>query len=328
MCKGLDIGTGNIVASSIGEDEKSFEYRVFRNLFVLVDKSPFVRSMLNKISATYVEFDNQIYALGQQALELANVFNSEPKRPMSQGVLNPAELKALPVIQAIVGEVLGLPGKRNQRVVYSIPGDPVDQKFNVVYHSNVFNKMLLDRGYLPVPLNEGLAVIYSELLEDNLSGFGVSFGAGMCNVCCAQLSVPAFSFSVARSGDYIDENVGRSLGISNVKAMFAKEGLVDLRRPTNSTEEAIVYYYKHLLEYVSKHMKEALLKLPRLPEFQKPPKVAVAGGTALPAGFIELFEEALKAQNFPIKLGNVVKAEDPLKAIAKGCLFAALGQDS
>ena len=135
------------------------------------------------------------------------------------------------------------------------------------------------------------------------------------------------NFSVARSGDYIDENVATSLGISTVKAMVAKEEIKDLRKPKDQTEEAISYYYKHMLEYVAKQIKEALLALPKLPEFQRPPKVVVAGGTSLPGGFIELFEEALKAQDLPIKLGKVIRAEDPMKAIAKGCLFAALSNE-
>jgi hypothetical protein len=321
---GLDLGTGNIVAARVGADGESFEYKAFRNIFVPVEKSPFVKSMLKKVGAPYVELEGEISALGQQALELASAFNSEPKRPMSQGVLNPHEIKALPIIQAIIKESLGAPATKKEKVVYSVPGDPVDQEFNAVYHSNVFNKILTDMGYTPVPLNEGLSVIYSELLEDNLSGFGVSWGAGMCNVCCAQLSVEAFNFSVARSGDYIDKNVSTSLGISTVKAMLAKEGIIDLRKPKDQTEEAISYYYKAMLEYVAKQIKDKLLGMAKLPDFQKPPKIAVAGGTSLPGGFIELFEEALKAQNLPIKIGKVVRAEDPLKAIAKGCLFAAL----
>lgn len=327
MSKGLDIGTGNIVSATLGSDGETFEYKTFRNLFVPIEKSPFVKTMLKRVGAPYVEYENQIFSLGQQALEMAGVFNSEPKRPMANGVLNPKEIKALPIIQAIIGEVLGSPNKKGQKVVYSVPGDPVDQKFNSIYHAGVFNKILSDKGYTPIPLNEGLAVIYGELLEDNLSGFGISWGAGMCNVCCAQLSIPAFNFSVARSGDYIDENVATSLGVSTVKALLAKEEMKDLRKPQNPIEEAIAYYYKHTLEYVAKNIKEALISLPQLPEFQKPPKVVVAGGTSLPGGFIELFDEALKAQNLPIKLGKVVRAEDPLKAIAKGALFAALGAE-
>jgi hypothetical protein len=189
---GLDVGTGNFVAAKVEADGETFSYKDFRNLFVPIEKSPFVKPMLKKVNAPFVELNNQIFALGKEALEFASVFSSESKRPMAQGVLNPQEQNALPIVKAILKETLGVAEVKGDRVVYSVPGDPVDQKFNAVYHSGVFSKILSEMGYTPVPLNEGLAVIYSELLDENLTGIGVSWGAGMCNVCCAQMSIEAF----------------------------------------------------------------------------------------------------------------------------------------
>lgn len=325
MAKGLDLGTGNIVGAYLEGD--AFKYRSFRNIFVPVEKTPMVKGMLKKLGAPWVEMEGHIYALGQQALDLAAAFNSAPRRPMAQGVINPSEHQALPILKAIIGEALGKPDKKGESVFFSVPGDPVDQKFNAVYHEGVFKKLLIDLGYTPYALNEGNSVVYSELLDDNLSGFGVSFGAGMCNVCCSVVSIEAFKFSVACSGDYIDTNVAAAKGISNVKALMAKEAIEDLREPKNEVEEAIVFYYQHMLDYVAKHIKKALLDLPQLPDFKTPPKVVVAGGTSMPKGFIELFDAALKAQELPITIGQVVKAEDPLKAIAKGCLFAGINAE-
>jgi actin-like ATPase involved in cell morphogenesis len=326
VAKGLDLGTGNIVGAYL-EGEDTFKYRSFRNIFVPIEKTPMVKGMLKKLGAPWVEMDGHIYALGQQALDLAAAFNSAPRRPMAKGVINPGETQALPILRAIIKEALGEPSKKGESVFYSVPGDPVDQKFNAVYHEGVFKKLLGELGYTPHPINEGNSVIYSELLDDNLSGFGVSFGAGMCNVCCSVVSIEAFKFSVACSGDYIDSNVATAKGISDVKALMAKEAIEDLRKPKNEVEEAIAFYYQHMLDYVAKHIKQALLNLPKLPDFPKPPKVVVAGGTSLPKGFLEVFEAALKAQELPIQLGKVVRAEDPLKAIAKGCLFAAINAE-
>ena len=66
-------------------------------------------------------------------------------------------------------------------------------------------------GYKPKPLYEGLAVIFSELADENFTGIGISFGAGMVNICLACMSVPVFSFSVTKAGDWIDQQVAKAL---------------------------------------------------------------------------------------------------------------------
>ena len=61
-------------------------------------------------------------------------------------------------------------------------------------------------GYQVKSINEGLAVIYSELESTNYTGIGISCGGGLCNVCVAYLSVPVMSFSIPKAGDYIDNS--------------------------------------------------------------------------------------------------------------------------
>jgi len=53
-------------------------------------------------------------------------------------------------------------------------------------------------GYGAKSINEGLAVVFSELEKENFSGIGISFGGGLTNVSLAYLSVPAFSFAIGK----------------------------------------------------------------------------------------------------------------------------------
>ena len=50
----------------------------------------------------------------------------------------------------------------------------------------------------------------------------------------------------------------------------------------------------------------------------------LAGGTAKPKGFKDLFERALKDTSLPIEISGVRMAKDPLSATARGALIAAL----
>ena len=325
MVASLDIGTGGLCSARMENDE--IKFRRIRNVFVELDLNPVTKMMLKKNDVPTVQGSNgKTLAVGDKALELASAFNVMPKRPMKKGVIDPSEISALPVLKAIIKELLGDPQEAGERVVFSVPANPVDQQFDAIYHEGVFTKLLGELGYTGVPINEGLTVIYSELLDENLTGIGVSLGAGMANVCCAVMGAPLFSFSVAASGDYIDNSVATALGISPVKVMRAKE-VMDLMNPQDQTEEAIGHYTKALHGYVIDNIVKAYDALAKKPEFEGTLKVAVAGGTSMPKGFMELFEQQIKARGGFLAEAQVVHAGDPLTAIANGALFSGLTEE-
>ena len=51
--------------------------------------------------------------------------------------------------------------------------------------------------------------------------------------------------------------------------------------------------------------------------------VVIAGGTSSPYGFATMFKETLQQADLPIKIGEVIKPNDPLFSVARGCLLAA-----
>lgn len=325
MAKGLDIGTGGIVGAVLNGETTS--YTRIRNMFLELKPNPIIKGMLKKSGIPNVEMGGMIYALGEKAMEIASAFTLTPRRPMAKGVINPQEVEAAPILKAIIGEALGTPAVENEVCFFSVPADPVDAEFNAIYHRNVFEKMLRELGYTPKPINEGLTVIYGELLDHSLTGVGLSFGAGMCNVCCAMYGEPIFSFSVASSGDYIDQNVSTARAITPLKALKIKE-LTDLKNPKDADEEAVVYYYRHLINYVLDQISVAYGHLQNKPEFENIPPIAIAGGTAMLKGFKELFNEILATKDIAfLKDAEIILSEEPLYSIAKGSMFAAISAE-
>ena len=325
MATGLDIGTGTLQSAHYTGDEQ-IRFQGMRNMFCEAAKTPMVLSMLKKSGAPYVEMDGKLLILGDQALQLAASFAKEVRRPMAAGVINAGEIQALPIIREMIRTLTS--HQQNGVVCYSVPADPVDASFNAVYHEGVFNKLLQDLGYTPVKLNEGMAAIYGGLLEHNLSGFGFSFGAGMCNVACSVMGQEVFSFSVARSGDYIDENVAKALGISRVKAMRLKEAVEDINAPTTQEEQAVLFYYQNMISYVLSHVADRINGLKVLPDFEEPPAVIITGGTSSIPGFGQLFEKALRQLELPLKFGQIVIPEiSPLHVVAQGCLANAVSYE-
>ena len=149
-------------------------------------------------------------------------------------------------------------------------------------------------------------------------------GAGMINIGLCYRGLEVFSFSVARAGDWVDQQVAKSRGIAESDAASEKEsdGL-DLLAPKDDVQEAITIFYKAMLEYSIGHIAAAMERHRRDIKIKEPLNFVVAGGTTMPKGFLRLLAEALKEHPLPIPVGKVWQAKNPVLAVCRGCLKAA-----
>ena len=321
--RGLDVGTANL-ASAVQDKEGNVTIKIQRNAFIDIDADDYTRNMLTKLNVQYVAINGKMVVVGDPAFELANILNRETRRPMKGGVISPNENEAMPIEKLLLETLLGSPNGQDERCYFSVPADPIDADFNVVYHKGVFGGLLKKLGYEPKPLLEGHAVVFSELAEDDFTGIGISCGGGMFNVCVSYKSIPALAFSTARGGDWIDRNVATVLGIKASRATAIKEKGVNLNSPRNREEEAIEIYYRNLISYTLEAIKTRFESSAGMPSFPEPIEIVCAGGTSMIGGFIEVFQDEFQAIKFPIDVKNIRRAEDPLFSVAKGCLVAAL----
>ena len=245
---------------------------------------------------------------------------------MKAGMISPDESDALPIEKMLLETLLGSPNQQGEHCYFSVPAEPIAADMNVVYHQGVFGGLLKGMGYDPKPLVEGHAVVFSELAEDDFTGIGISCGGGMFNVCVAYKSIPALSFSTTRGGDWIDRNVASVLGISSSRACGLKEKGVDLASPQGREEEAVEIYYRNLISYTLKNIKERFESSSSMPSFPEPVSIVCAGGTSMIGGFIEVFQQEFEKIQFPIEVKEIRLAEDPLYSVSKGCLVAALSE--
>ena len=320
--KGLDIGTANL-AAAVQNDEGGITVHVERNAFLDINSDVYSKNMLTKLKVPYVVHNGKLVVIGEAAFELANVFGKETRRPMSDGQNSPNEADALPMIKLIISKVLGEPRQKGENCYFSVPAESLDVDNNVVYHQGLFEGMLSKIGYNAKAINEGHAVVFAELAEQDFTGIGLSFGGGMANACIAYKSIPCLAFSVARGGDWIDKNVAQVLGIKKSKATFIKERGVDIRDPKTREEEAVSIYYRNLINYVLQNIKHRFERGQNMPSFTEPVDIACAGGTSLVGGFIEVFRDEFAKIDFPLPVARIFRSEEALTAVAKGCLVAA-----
>ena len=291
-----------------------------------LESSDLTKTMLDISKVLYIETENGISLLGEDAFKFATIFEKEARRPMTQGIISPKEKEAIPIMKLIVERVLGLPDNRNEILYISTPADPIDTDMNVLYHKKTMEALTKGLKYDTHIIDEGLAVIYSELSDYNFTGIGISVGAGLTNVTLAYLATPLMSFSIARGGDWIDTQVANATGMPKEHITATKEKISKLSKEVKmgSIEGALTVYYDALITYVIKNLDRKLSDI-------TPPKVAfpvaIAGGSAQPEGFFEMFEKKLKESKLRVELSKIKHVKDPILSVARGCLIAARTQE-
>ena len=219
---GLDLGTMNIVSARQTGDGKSVETKRIRDAFL--DLDPEVKKTLKLSKVDYVEKDGNLIVLGDAALNMANLFKQEVRRPLSRGVISAGELDAQQILSLLISNVVGEPVTSKEHCFYSVPAVPVDnENQDIVYHQEVFRKILTELEYSPHPMNEAMAIIYSQCSQENFSGLAVSFGSGMGNVALAYQTVKGMDFSVARGGDWVDTHAAKATGSTASRMCAIKE---------------------------------------------------------------------------------------------------------
>ena len=331
MAKGLDCGTSFYIAATEDKIKKQ------RNAFLTVDgEVKQVKLMLKRQRIPFVEKAGKIHIVGQHAFNYAQIFSTaELKRPMKSGLLNPTEKDALPVLNAIIGELLG-DAKEGETCVYCVPSKPIDVQREVSYHEDVLRTIIEQYGYSVKKIEEAVAIGYEGLVDTQLTGVAISMGAGMCNIAVMYQGMTALSFSVSRGGDWVDENVSVDTGVSKAKVTNIKESSDTLDLSTanyqniydEDTDEANVLiairsYYGALVNYLLTNLKVQFEGVENVPNFPNAVPIVIGGGTSLVKGFLDVFNEQFDQNEFPIPISEIIHIEDAHTAVARGCLSEA-----
>ena len=327
---GLDIGTMNLVsARQVGDGDKIETKRV-RDAFI--DLDPEVKRTLRLSKVDYVEMGGNLIVIGDSALNMANLFKRDVRRPLSRGVVSAGELDAQQILSLLVKHVLGDPVTPGEHCFYSVPAAPVDDTTqDIVYHTEIFRKIVSEYGYSAHPMNEAMAIIYSQCAQDNFSGLAVSYGAGMVNIAMAYQTVKGLDFSCAKSGDWVDACAAKATGTTASRICSIKERGVNLALPATREEEALALYIRALIKYSLENIAVQFKKIQSTLDLPEAIPFVISGGTSKAEGFLDVFKEefeAIKKKGFPIKISEIRAAKDPMTAVAEGLLVLAMEETS
>lgn len=326
LVAGLDIGTSRIVAAVRRGETETVEAQL--NAFVALPHTKLTEASLKREGIPHASSDGKIYVYGNESARMADLLGQEVRRPMTRGVLNPQEPESLAQMEEILEAVLGAKGEGDARVCFSVPAPALGEEENLTYHEATVRQILGELGYTDVrSVNEGVAVIYSELEDTNYTGIGVSCGGGLCNVAVAYMSVPVMSFSTAKGGDFIDASAAGVTGEMVNRVRLTKEESFHFNGHfSDKVQQAISVYYDDMIQSVVQGLKEAFGSARNVPKFGRAVPLVLSGGGVMPKGFRERFEKALASSGLPVSVSEVRLAKNPLETTARGALVAALSE--
>jgi len=324
----VDCGTMNLVAAF--KEGGNVVTKSLRNMYLPIDKDQISMADLSKIE--YVQSEDKIFIISEDAYRFANIFAKPVKRPMAMGLISPDEIDSIDILTLMIKQLIGK--TFNGFCMYGVPAPSIDSTNDITYHKEVFRRIFSELGYIARPYNEAAAIIYSQCQNDNFTGMSFSWGAGQTNVSLCFKSNPVLSFSVKKGGDWIDESAARSLGTVPNRITSIKEKNTDLSnfkigdRRESRIREAISYYYKDLINYVLDNVKKKIITDLANMDLPESIPIIVSGGTSLAKGFTELFTDIVNeySKEFPFQIKEIRKASDALTCVAEGLLIKAYAE--
>ena len=276
----------------------------------------------------YVEKDGQLIVIGDSALNMANLFKREVRRPLAKGLISPGELDAQEVLSLMIFQVLGEPLSEGEHCYYSVPAEPIDvQDQDVAYHREVFKKIISEHGYTPHPMNEAMAIIYSQCAPEQFSGLAISYGSGMCNIALSYQTMMGLDFSIAREGTD-DLHAAKAVGFTASCMLCQGEGRLNLRtRPRARRGGHVPLHLKphsYSLEKVAQQFRREAGKA--LPD----PVPVVSGGTNQGRwlhGHLQRRVRGHQEEELPHPGLEIRHAADLMTAVAEGLLVLKMQEE-
>ena len=88
---------------------------------------------------------------------------------MADGLLNPRERAAMSVIEAILKQMLPKAATKGEALAFSVPAPAAGKDAELTYHEASMRRVFEGYGYDAMAINEGLAVVFAELENDNFT---------------------------------------------------------------------------------------------------------------------------------------------------------------
>lgn len=321
VVKGLDLGTSRIVLATLNGEEVDFSPQL--NAFVDIPYSKMTEQMLSREHILHQVDDDHIYVYGNRADEFAKFLDGDTRHPMQGGLLNPTDQECADdrtAARATVRQGVG-----GREAVPQLAECTARSRLGPHLPRALGARHLRETWLSGEGDQRRAGCCLFRLKDANFTGIGMSFGAGMCNMCVAYLGLPVLSVATTRAGDYIDHSAASVTGETPTTVRLHKENGFTLDGMTNGPiDRALCVYYADVIETAVEALQNAMAELKKLPNFHRPIPLVCAGGTAMARDFLPRLQAMIGEAELPVRISDVYLAKDPLNATAKGALVGAM----
>ena len=333
MSVGLDLGTYGMRSLWLQDDH--LRARQSRTVYSTLPDRPEQRRLLEQAQISYATCEGALVLIGEAAGEFARLFQATAL-PLLPGGAVPREDPLARQILATQVEQLLPPAEADETpCCWTFPGASRSRSPQAEETQAFISRLLRLRGYRPIEIPSGMAVVFAELVPEAFTGMGLTVGAAGCEFSLAHQGTELFSCSVPRGGNWVDEQLAARLNLACwdgrgqrlpdlAQAESRKLSLAGtLVHPRDDHDALVCEVYREMLTHVFQEAARELARASGLRRSNRPFSLVCCGGSTHAAGFAELALRQLRQVAFPVEIGDLrVVAASPY-TVARGCLINA-----
>lgn len=319
---------------SLRADGERLVERRERAVFVSLPDAEAQRQLLERSGVTYTTGEGYLALIGQAAADLSPVFQTSCRDLLPYGDLPNDDPVARQIMAMLVESLLPEAATPGDLCCLIRCGGSTSDPGRLSRRTEFFTRLIRLRGFRPIELSAGMAVVYAGLADQAFSGIGLELGSCGCEVALAHRGVPLASFWIPRGGRWIDEQwarragwfvrdrQGRSKPDLALAAAAKRRFQGPLTNPVHPDERPLTSLYRELLTPVVRQLAQTLNPSGEVsPDQSKPLTLVCCGGATEVSGFSEFLSRLLQECPLPLPVGSVRVVDDPRTAVLRGGLI-------
>ena len=333
MSVALDLGTFRL-KSLFCRGERLIA-RKCRTVHAALPDTPARRHGLEQMRIPFAVCEDTLVVIGDAAVQVSQMLGT-PLRPLLPGGKLPHDdPPARQILATLVESTLPEPEAAGEFCCMVLPAGARGTPRRPSAEYEFLSRLVKLRGYSPLTVDAGMAVVLAQLSRAAFTGIGISFGAASTQASLVLQGREVASCSIPQGGDWIDEQAARSEGAYTWDAAGARFVDVNtIRRwkekcdgsiahPATRRDARLCELYRELLALVVSRITEEFEDvLPRL-GLRKPLALAAAGGTARIPAFRDLLAQAFQESRLSVAVDEIHVASKSDHVIARGGLICA-----
>jgi hypothetical protein len=333
MSVALDLGAHTL--RSLRYRGESLTARRQRSAYAVIPDVPAQREMLRQARIGFANCDGNLVLMGDAALEMSRVFDLPAIDLLPSGMVPSNNPVARQITAIMVDALLGTPQQADEVCCFIQPAQVIESRDERTESQEFFRRLIRIKGFQPLSMTAGQALVFAELARDGFSGIAAVLGASGCELTIAHRGVPMFSRSIPRGGRWLDEQVARLCDMKMLDSAGRMRSDIDqaarlreaaksaITSPTIDAERHLQFAYHDLVNHLCGEILRSLEETPRLRELPQPASFVLSGGLFEAPGLADLIRQKLATMQLPIRVQSPRVASRGMYAVARGCLINA-----